>query len=284
MKRLFTLFLPVLLTLAMNPRGMTQGTGAALTDSIVINEINYHSADDFNPGDWVEFYNPMNAPLNIANWKFKDELDTHEFIFPQGAVIPAHGYLVLVEDVALFTGLFPDVHNYMGPMGFGFSGGGELLRVYNAASALVDTVHYDDVAPWPTEPDGNGPTLELTNPTLDNALAQSWKTSCEPHGTPGVQNCQYTGIADPGPSTMTGIQVLPNPFHGAARIILKTPREIRQGTLTVYNILGREVMKIPEITTGEFTLYQNTLPAGSYVIRFEDPATGTQAIGKLIIN
>ena len=31
------------------------------TPEIVINEINYKSADDFDPGDWVELYNPYNS-------------------------------------------------------------------------------------------------------------------------------------------------------------------------------------------------------------------------------
>ena len=56
-------------------------------------------------------------------------------------------------------------------MSFGFSGQGELIRLYDHTGLLIDTVHYDDNLPWPDEPDGNGPTLELISPLLDNALA-----------------------------------------------------------------------------------------------------------------
>ena len=38
----------------------------------VINEINYHSADDFDPGDWVEFHNPGELDLDMGGWQFKD--------------------------------------------------------------------------------------------------------------------------------------------------------------------------------------------------------------------
>ena len=49
---------------------------------IVINEINYHSADEFDSGDWVELYNSTNEILNIGNWIFKDEDDEHIFLIP----------------------------------------------------------------------------------------------------------------------------------------------------------------------------------------------------------
>ena len=35
---------------------------------------------------------------------------------------------------------------------------------------------------------GNGPTLELINAALDNALPGSWEASLAPLGTPGAQN------------------------------------------------------------------------------------------------
>jgi len=159
-----------------------------LTDSLVINEINYHSSDDFNPGDWVEIYNPMPVEMDLTNWEFKDEDDEHIFTFPESTVIEPYGFLVLCFDSAAFHVLFPDVSNYIGDLGFGFSGGGELLRLFDTTGYLVDFVEYDDTDPWPTEPDGNGPTLELINAHLDNSVAESWAASIEPHGTPGAVN------------------------------------------------------------------------------------------------
>ncbi len=158
-----------------------------LTDSLVINEINYHSADDFNPGDWVEIFNPMPTEMDITNWEFKDEDDEHIFTFPENTVIEPYGFLVLCFDTVAFKANFPDVNNFIGEMNFGFSGGGELLRLYDPTGYLVDFVEYDDNDPWPTEPDGNGPTLELINAHLDNALPESWAAS-EAHGTPGAVN------------------------------------------------------------------------------------------------
>ena len=35
-------------------------------DSLVINEINYNSSATFDPGDWVELYNPQDHALDIV--------------------------------------------------------------------------------------------------------------------------------------------------------------------------------------------------------------------------
>ncbi len=256
-----------------------------LADSLVINEINYHSADDFDPGDWVELYNPHGNTLDISGWKFKDENDAHEFVFPTGTTIPSQGYLVLAENLNAFDSLFPTVTNFMGPIGFGFSGNGELLRLYNDEGMIVDTVHYDDNAPWPTEPDGNGPTLELINPGLDNALAESWEASCAPHGTPGERNCVYVSVATiKGSDAQASFIVIPNPVHNSAKIRINTEQDILDGTLSVYNILGNEVRRIENITSKEILIDRNGMPPGSYYFRFIDRRSDTAGNGKLIID
>ncbi|MBC8329005.1 MAG: CotH kinase family protein [Planctomycetes bacterium] len=152
----------------------------------VINEINYNSAASFDPGDWVELHNASDSPLDLSNWSFHDEASA--FTIPAGAVVPPRGYLVLCADLVTFQGLFPGVANAIGDLGFSFKGSGELLQLRKPDGSLFDEVFYDDEAPWPTEPDGNGPTLELYLPTLDNALAASWRASLGTGGTPGSKN------------------------------------------------------------------------------------------------
>jgi len=163
------------------------------TGEIVINEINYNSSDVFNPEDWIEFYNPGIDDLDISSWKFKDEEDEHIFTFPRNTILASDEYIVICRDTTLFSSAFPSVTNYIGDLGFGLSGGGELIRLFDAESTLIDSVDYDDDDPWPPEPDGDGPTLELINPTNDNSLVGSWQTSVD-HGTPGTAN--HTGTLD----------------------------------------------------------------------------------------
>ncbi len=171
--------------------------GSTSTQSIVINEINYNSPDSPNPNDWVELHNPNNSAVNISGWYFEDESGRF-FGLPKNTIIPANGYLVLAEDLASFSAVYPGVSNVIGsfgqdPRGFGLSGGGELITLKNANGVLIDEVEYDDRSPWPTEPDGDGPTLQLISPSLDNALAASWNGT---PATPGAINGTPTGPQD----------------------------------------------------------------------------------------
>ena len=158
-----------------------------------------------NPADWVELHNPTNESIAIGLWKFKDGNDGHVFIIPENQVMSPGMYLVLCRDTLEFKDDFPSVINFTGDLGFGLSGGGELIRLFDSNGNLVDEVTYDDADPWPAEPDGAGPTLELIHPSLDNDLGVNWATSDNNGGTPGVVNSVYT--ADSSNSLVSGIVI-----------------------------------------------------------------------------
>lgn len=92
------------------------------------------------------------------------------------------GFLVLCQNDELFSSVHPGVP-CGGPFAFGMSNGGERLRLYDSESRVIDEVTYDDKAPWPTEPDGTGATLALTDPATT-----VWAASPSNLGTPGSGN------------------------------------------------------------------------------------------------
>jgi hypothetical protein len=214
----------------------------SLPDStIVINEINYHSSDDHNSGDWVELHNPTDASMDMGNWTFKDEDDDHIFSIPDATILDSGDFLVLSEDTASFTAVFPDVNQFVGNLNFGFEGGGELLRLYNSNNALVDTVSYNDADPWPQEPDGNGPTIELIHPFQDNAMAENWAAS-EGYGTPGSMNSVYL-VHEYEPNLPTQFHVFnnyPNPFNPSTTITYELARD-QKINISIFDLLGRQV-------------------------------------------
>ena len=158
-----------------------------------------------NPADWVELHNPTNESIAIGLWEFKNGNDTHVFIIPENQVLESGAYLVLCKDSLAFNDNFPNVSNFIGEFDFGLNGGGELVRLFDAEELPVDEVNYNDSSPWPLEPDGNGPTLELIHPSLDNDLGVNWATSDNNGGTPGVVNSVYT--ADSSNSLVSGIVI-----------------------------------------------------------------------------
>jgi hypothetical protein len=251
-------------------------------DSLVINEINYNSADDFDTDDWVEFYNPQDHEVNIAGWMFKDEVDEHIFTFPEGAVIQAKDYLVLCKDTSMFTALFPDVVDLIGNIDFGLSGGGELIRLYNADGILIDFVEYDDDDPWPTEPDGNGPTLELINPNFDNALPESWVASPD-HGTPGEINSITTSIIRQKQIASLSVIVYPNPMETDGVIEIGGDYEFFDGTIAIYNMFGKEVRRYENINSKRIVFKRDDLTSGMYLVRFYEKVNNIVISKKLMI-
>ena len=227
----------------------------------VINEINYNSSDEFDPGDWIELYNRAATPMDLSAWIFKDEENQHAFVFPANFHLPVDGYVILCRDTTMFREHFPEATPLLGNLEFGLSGGGEALRLYNAAGVRCDSVRYDDDPPWPPQPDGNGPTLELRDPILDNALAASWVASpgC---GSPGrVNSVLDPADSDEGTSEAGSVTLgppFPNPCSAQTTLTfaLDRPRAVE---LALYDVLGRRVT----------TLVRGILPAGAHAAQWD---------------
>jgi hypothetical protein len=254
---------------------------------LVINEINYNSADDFNPGDWIELYNPNGFDVNLDKWTFKDEEDTHGFVMDSAQVLGGNGFLVLCEDTALFHSLFPDVLNYTGNFDFGLSGGGELLRLYDFSGLMIDTVHYDDVAPWPQEADGQGPSLELIDASFDNALPESWMASGQ-HGTPGNPNGIYIRVEPGIEQDFLDLRIVPNPMANSTNLLIISDKE-QEARLEMFDYNGLRVWDMDgiKLAKGTHQIYWNgnnysgtPLSSGIYICKL---SSSSQTILKKII-
>ncbi|MEY4489925.1 MAG: hypothetical protein RIQ79_2433, partial [Verrucomicrobiota bacterium] len=157
-------------------------TARAQTATAVINEINYAPTDATNPAEFIELHNPGDASLDLSGWKFDSGVD---FIFPAGTTLPAHGYLVVSGQPAAFVarwGFAP-----LGPWTGKLSNNGERVRLRDAADATIDSVTYVAGFPWPTAARGEGSSMELINPSLDNDLGGSWRSSGQPAGAGSAQ-------------------------------------------------------------------------------------------------
>lgn len=149
----------------------------AQAPAAVINEINYAPSGADNPAEFVELHNPGDTPLDLSGHKFDSGID---YVFPAGTTLPAHGYLVISADPAAFAarwGFTP-----LGPWSGKLSNDGERLRLRDAADATIDSVTYGAGFPWPTAARGDGSSMELIHPALDNDLGGSWRSSGQPVG------------------------------------------------------------------------------------------------------
>jgi len=161
--------------------------------NVVINEIHYNP--DLNPvrEEFIELYNPSNAPVNLSLWRLRDGVD---FVFTNGTTIPAGGYLVVASDPATILSRYGKVAR--GPWTGNLSSDGERITLRDPADNIVDEVDYKTEFPWPVAANGNGPSMELLNPALDNDLGSSWASPLNPmQPSPGAQNQVFVTNAAP---------------------------------------------------------------------------------------
>ncbi len=179
---------------------ITVTTTAWSADDIVINEIMYNS--DGEDVEYVEIYNASTGAIDVTDWYILDENDLHTPCILSG-ILQAGEYLVIAGNVTLFQQKYPGVSNIntndfdTGSNAWGLGNGGDAVRLFDNSNILHDIVEYDDGGAWPGSPDGNGPSLELLHPTLDNSLPTSWDPSSVNDGTPGIINSVFTDNVAP---------------------------------------------------------------------------------------
>lgn len=191
-------------------------TGASA--EIVINEIMYNT-----PGspdiEWIELYNTGPASVDLTGWTLVDDDESHPHCTLVGT-LDMGAFLVVAADPAVFSAQYPGVTNVNingfdpGGAGFGLGNGGDDVQLFNALSLLQDNVPYDDGGAWPGSADGDGPSIELVNPNLDNSVGSSWDPSVMAWGSPGVVNSTFVDDQAPTIHDTDRLPVLPTSLDG----------------------------------------------------------------------
>lgn len=209
---------------------------------IVINEIMYNASEEFETGDWIELYNSTEYPIDLSGWVIKDEDDTHTFAFANGTELASNSFLVIASDLEAFNNRYELSSGLYGELGFNLAGGSDQIRLYESSGILVDSLQYQDEAPWDPNADGTGFTLELKSSGLDNSKADSWSASAQAGGTPGAANTVIVSNEDQKstPSEISLLQNYPNPFNPSTNITFQLPA-LSKVNLSVFDMLGRKV-------------------------------------------
>lgn len=148
------------------------GMVGALHGEIVINEIHYNAEPNTAKDEFIELYNAGTETVDLAGWFFNDGV---RFTFPAGAEIEAGKFVVVAEDPASLLARYGVTA--FGPYDGGLSGSGETIELRKVTGLVADTVSYSNHFPWPVAAGGEGSSMELINPALDNDLGGSWRSS-----------------------------------------------------------------------------------------------------------
>ncbi|MEI6342636.1 MAG: lamin tail domain-containing protein [Verrucomicrobiota bacterium] len=156
-------------------------------DWVVLNEVHYNPAV---PGtSFVELFNRNpSVPFNLDGF----HLDGLGYNFPSNATILPNGFLVLASDRAAFGSAFgasiPVLDEFTGKL----DNDGERLGLLPPGSDVAfSQVRYRDRAPWPTNADGWGPSLQLLDPAQDTRRPANWAATAPlavNRATPGAAN------------------------------------------------------------------------------------------------
>jgi hypothetical protein len=158
---------------------------------MVITEIMYNPPESgVDSLEFIEVYNKSTSAVNMTDWKL--EFGTFSFTIPSLTVGAGQYQLFSVNAGAM--------QNNFGKSSLQWTSGalsnnGTSIRIKNSGGTLIDSLTFDDVAPWPTSPDGLGYSLVLCDPNSDNTLADNWK-ECPTATNVIINNTQI--FANPG--------------------------------------------------------------------------------------
>jgi len=165
---------------------------------VIINEIMYNPA--VPNASFIELLNTSTAStFDLSNWR----LDGADFTFPPGTLIAPGGFVVVAKDRATFAATYGISLLLAGEFAGRLKNSGETLRLIQPGPTavediVIDEVAYSDAPPWPTAPDGTGPSLQLIDPSRDNSRVANWSATTVNTGTnpaPQWQRVTVTGTA-----------------------------------------------------------------------------------------
>ncbi len=241
----------------------------ATVGALVITEIMYNPlapsvsepALDKEEFEFVEFRNVSDQPISLVGVQFSAGIN---FDFNSGSIsyLNPGQNVIVARNLAAFRGRYGDdaiVAGTYGSTGTNLSNGGETITVVDSLGTVLQSFTYDDVAPWPTSPDGGGTSLTMRWIDRSDDLPTNWRASYVPLGTPGYEENDY-----PENLSLSSNSVNENSLQAVIGIVSAEDPNGNEGLFFELR---------PEGDASLFTLVGNELRIGSTALDFEQGAT-----------
>ncbi len=221
---------------------------------IVINEISYNPPESGTDSlEYIEIYNAGPDEVDISGYHFAQGVeDTVE----RGTILgPQEYYLFSVNATALQTVM--NVSSDQWSAG-ALRNGGEVIELNDAIGNMVDIVEYSDMGDWPgfgEGTDGEGASIVLCDPTLDNNNGKNWRASTNDlglslndksiFGSPGAEN-QTACIIEPD----AVVESLGNNTFAPADITINVGETVRWVNVSGFHNVNGEKTTYPDNPEG----------------------------------
>ena len=148
---------------------------------IVFNELMF--APSVPDAEYIELYNThSNFTFNLAGFR----INGLDYTFPSHSYIQPRSYLVLAKDRVAFSTAYGPTTPVFDVFGGSLQGNGETLTLLmpgattNDVESVIDKVFYENKAPWTTNANDTGSSLQLVDLTRDNSRVGNWVATYTP--------------------------------------------------------------------------------------------------------
>lgn len=167
--------------------------------SLVISEIMYNPGGGDQNLEFVEIMNIGPVEIDLNPVRFTKGID-FDFAGSTITSLAPGARALVVRNLASFQAAYgttlPVAGEYWTSDENNLSNAGEQLKLSYGPGIAIRDFNYSDRAPWPTTPDGGGPSLVLVAPRAmpDHSLPQNWRASTAHGGNPGTTDALlFTG-------------------------------------------------------------------------------------------
>jgi hypothetical protein len=167
-----------------------------------ITEVHYNPAPragvaDKQDMEFIELFNTGSQTVSLAGVQIT-QFSSDPYVFGSGMTLDAGARIVVGRNPAVLQSVYGGGINIAsaGYADANLSNGGERISLIGPLGETLQDFVYDNVAPWPTAPDGNGPSLEIIDPLGDPNNPANWRASPVNGGSPGASTASMIGDYD----------------------------------------------------------------------------------------
>jgi hypothetical protein len=182
---------------ALNEARFVLSSTPAAAGNFALTEVNYNPGNPtaaelaVNPAfsnndfEFVELHNLTSGYLDLTGVRFSAGI-TFDFTNSSLSYLAPGALVLVVKNAEAFATRYGSGLPVAGVYSGSLDNGGERVALVDKTGATIHDFVYDDTAPWPTEADGGGKSLEVIDVAGDYSDYHNWRGSSEINGTPGT--------------------------------------------------------------------------------------------------